>query len=75
MTTIIIICVYILNIFLNRWIWFQIIKKDKSMYPNSPAVVACFLSLLGTIVLLIVWIGFMKFKRFNDFFTPKYLRK
>jgi hypothetical protein len=50
-----IILAYIANIFLNRWIYFQIQKLDSESYPNTACILACFLSLHGTAALLVIW--------------------
>jgi hypothetical protein len=50
-----IILAYIANVFLNRWIYFQLQKLDNCFYPNPGAIVACFVSLYGTLALLIIY--------------------
>jgi len=69
MIPLIIIVCYVLNLLFNRWLCFRIIEKDKDMYPNPPLTSMCFLSLFGTLILIIVY--FVS----SDFFTPKHLRK
>jgi len=64
---IIIIVIYILNVFLNRRIYFKLQKIDPDFYPNPPAVFACFLSIIGTFALLCIVlmnskIDFFKYK-------------
>lgn len=56
MTTFLIIIGYVLNVLLNRLIYFQIQKINKDAYPNIAAIIACFCSLYGTFSLLIIWL-------------------
>jgi len=63
----IIILAYVLNVFLNRYIYFQLQKKDSNYYPNPMAVTACFLSVIGTISLLAILLGHIE----SDFFKLK----
>jgi len=65
---IILICVlgYTLNLFLNRWLYFQLQKKDDNWYPNPPLQFLCLLSLLGTffiIIILLMETSFFKYKK------------
>jgi hypothetical protein len=55
MIVLIIILAYIANIFLNRWIYFQLQKLGSESYPNTACILACFLSLYGTVALLVIW--------------------
>jgi len=63
----IIIIAYILNVFLNRWLYFRLQKIDSDYYPNPPAVLACFLSLVGTFALSVILLSNSKL----DFFKLK----
>ena len=72
MTTLIIIGIailYVANFFLNRWIYFQIQKQNKNLYPNPTAVFICFCSLFGTLILLLVFIS--ECNKFKGFFKYK----
>ena len=65
---IILICLlgYTLNLFINRWLYFQLQKKDNDWYPNPPLQFLCLLSLLGTffiIIILLTEAGFFKYKK------------
>lgn len=60
---------YILNIFLNRWLYFKMIESDNDFCNNPIAIMSCFLSLFGTIILGLIVLNE------SDFFTPKHLRK
>lgn len=60
---------YTLNIFFNRWLYFKMIEKDEDFYGNPFAILSCFMSLFGTIILTVILMIE------SDFFTPKHLRK
>lgn len=69
------IILYILNLLLNRWIYFKLIELDEDFYPNPPAVFFCFWSLLGTIPLLVILIAESNKGEQWNWFTPKNLKK
>jgi hypothetical protein len=57
---------YTLNLFINRWLYFQLQKKDDDWYPNPPLQFLCLLSLLGTffiIIILLMETSFFKYKK------------
>jgi hypothetical protein len=65
---IILICIlgYVLNLFINRWLYFQLQKKDDDWYPNPPLQFLCLVSLLGTfflIVFIILETDLLKYKK------------
>ncbi|PCI28142.1 hypothetical protein COB55_04500 [Candidatus Wolfebacteria bacterium] len=66
-TILIIITSYILNLFLNRWIFFRLGDIDEVNLKNPFGKLLCFLSLLGTIGLVILWI----IESDSGFFEPK----
>jgi len=76
MIILIIILVYIANVYLNRYIYFKIVKIDEDFYPDRPAFIMIFLSLFGTIVLGIVYLNESKiFNKVNcNWFKPKFLK-
>jgi hypothetical protein len=60
--------IYTIVFFINRWLYFQLQKIDEDFYPNSFAVLSCFLFFLGTIVFTILILlfnksSFFKFKK------------
>lgn len=77
MELIIIIIAYILNLLLNRRMYFKLIELDGGYFPNPPAIVACFFSLIGTLALGIHLIVETKynftftFPKWTKFFVPK----
>jgi len=60
---------YILNILINRWIYFQASKNDR--YKNEIGIFFCFLSIIGTLLLVIIYL----IEDPTEFFTPPHLRK
>jgi len=57
---------YTLNLFINRWLYFQLQKKDDDWYPNPPLQFLFLLSLLGTffiIIILLMETSFFKYKK------------
>lgn len=64
MHILILIFLYILNVLLNRWIFFRIGDKDKSNLENPVAKFLCFLPIIGTILLTVIWLVD------SDFFKP-----
>jgi len=70
MTTLLVIVLYVLNVLLNRWMYFILCKHDDDWYPNPPFVFALFLGPFGTVVTGVLLLGSTK----NSFFTPPHLR-
>lgn len=64
---------YILTFFLNRWIWIKIIRLSPINKGNLIGILFCFLSLIGTILLITMWIIEKDFD--YNWFTPKEMRK
>jgi hypothetical protein len=44
---------YLINLMINRWLYIEIQKIDESTYPNNWFILWCWLSLIGTIILII----------------------
>lgn len=65
MHILIILALYILNLLLNRWIFFRIGDTDKSNLESPVAKFICFIPILGTAILIVLWIVE------GDFFKPK----
>lgn len=63
---------YVINFFINRWIWMKLVRKNPVNQGNPMGILFCFLSLFGTFTLIILYI--MGNHDFN-WFTPKELRK
>jgi NADH:ubiquinone oxidoreductase subunit 6 (subunit J) len=62
------VVIYTIVFFINRLLYFKIQEVDEDMYPNPGAVFFCFLFLLGTLILILVYItsskkDFFKFKK------------
>ena len=64
---------YVLTFFLNRWIWIKIIRLSPINKGNLIGILFCFLSLIGTILLITMWIIEKDFD--YNWFTPKEMRK
>ena len=48
----IIIVLYIINLFLNRWLFFKAVEQDSDSY-NELLKFFCFISFVGTVILII----------------------
>lgn len=57
MTLLLVIFAYLLNVYFNRWLYFQLVKMDEEYYPNIPAFLCIFLSLVGTLIIGIVYLA------------------
>jgi predicted PurR-regulated permease PerM len=66
MTVLLWVVAYIIVTLINRKIYINLQKLDKHYYPNPPAIFACFLFLLGTFILLCVYIMECKTTSFID---------
>lgn len=60
---------YILNVLINRWIYFQVSKNDRCK--NEIGIFFCFLSIIGTLLLIVIYL----IEDPTEFFTPPHLRK
>jgi hypothetical protein len=66
MTVLLCVVAYIIVTLINRKIYINLQKLDKYYYPNPPAISACFMFLLGTIILLCLYASECKTSSFID---------
>lgn len=70
------VIVYVLNFFLNRWIFFKLQDVEDTGFVNPVGIAFCFTSLIGTIILTILWVTSAAEKGIGpNFFKAKKFRK
>lgn len=67
----IILIAYILNLYFNRWLFFRIGDLDERNLSNPIGKFFCFLSLLGSMILMLIYLLEAKWEWYDKFFTPK----
>ena len=66
MTVLLWVVAYIIVTLINRKIYINLQKLDKYYYPNPPAIFTCFLFLLGTFILLCIYVSECKTSPLTD---------